>query len=604
MRTARRGLLALALGLFIGWTGGPGLPDPAAAAQGLTAGNQAYKIKVPTSKGHLGDPRARAITGSRAARASNLMAYNGGRVANVPEVYLSFWGPEWASDGAAVDYLNSFFGAVGGSDWLASTTQYCSGQLDSPYTACVGKALQPITNPPGQLKGTWNDPTQVSYSTPATACGFSTGDAGDCDVMLAASRAASHFSPLPQGAVIMVMSPGGRSQPGFASGGWCAYHWAIPMGGPLQPPGTAFGYLPYQPDAGGSCGANSVNSGAQGRFDGFSIIGGHEYAEAITDPYPGTGWMDSAGSENADKCAWFNLGNAPMGGRLFAIQPLWSNATGSCVTSTAPPSVFRSLGGTLTSAPAAASWSHGRLDVFARGTDNGLWHAWSEGGSWAGWEQLGGVLTSEPAAAAWGPNRLDVFARGSDKALWHRWWGGSGWSDWERAEASLKTGPAVASWSSNRLDVFAQGPDDTLWHRWWDGSAWGGWEQLGGVLTSSPAAVAWGPNRIDVFVRGADNAIWHKWWSSEGWSGWASQGGSFAPGAAASSRSAGRLDVFARRTDGSLWRQSWDGSGWTGWSSLGGQWMTSPAAVARGGASGVDVFEVGPGKDLQYASVP
>ena len=56
--------------------------------------------------------------------------------------------------------------------------------------------------------------------------------------------------------------------------------------------------------------------------------------------------------------------------------------------------------------------------------------------------------------------------------------------------------------------------------------------------------------------------------------------------------------------DGSLWRQSWDGSGWTGWSSLGGQWMTSPAAVARGGASGVDVFEVGPGKDLQYAAVP
>jgi hypothetical protein len=62
--------------------------------------------------------------------------------------------------------------------------------------------------------------------------------------------------------------------------------------------------------------------------------------------------------------------------------------------------------------------------------------------------------------------------------------------------------------------------------------------------------------------------------------------------------------VFARRTDGSLWRQSWDGSGWTGWSSLGGQWITSPAAVARGGASGVDVFEVGPGKDLQYAAVP
>jgi hypothetical protein len=119
--------------------------------------------------------------------------------------------------------------------------------------------------------------------------------------MLAAARAATHFSPLPEGAVIMVLTPSGRSQPGFASGGWCAYHWAVPIGGPVPAPGTAFGYVPYQPDAGGSCGANSVNGGSQGRFDGFSIIGGHEYAEAITDPYPGTGWMDAAGAEQRDR---------------------------------------------------------------------------------------------------------------------------------------------------------------------------------------------------------------------------------------------------------------------------------------------------------------
>jgi hypothetical protein len=525
-------------------------------------------------------------------------------VANVPQVYLSFWGPEWSSAAGAKDYLTSFFGAVGGSDWLASTTQYCSGRLDSPFTSCVGRSIQPITNPFGQLKGTWDDTTSVSYSTPLSSCGLSAADPGDCDVMMAAARAASHFGALPQGAVIMVMSPSGRSQPGFPSGGWCAYHWAIPSGAALPGSGTAFAYLPFQPDAGGSCGANSVNSGPQGIYDGFSIIGGHEYAEAITDLYPASGWVDGSGAENGDKCAWVNIGNGLFAGQSFAIQPLWSNAAGGCVSESAPPSAFRTLGGSLTSAPAAASWGQGRLDVFGRGTDNGLWHRSWEGNAWSGWESQGGGLSSEPAVVAWGPGRLDAFARGTDNALWHRWWDGSAWRGWERADGSLKSGAAVASWSANRLDVFAQGPDDALWHRWWDGRSWSRWEELGGVLTSSPAAVSWGPDRIDVYARGTDNAVWHQFWNGATWSGWDTQGGSFSSGPAVASRASGRLDVFARRGDGSLWRQSLDGSSWSSWAALGGQWVTSPAAVTQRGASVVDVFEVGAGGDVQHATLP
>ena len=41
---------------------------------------------------------------------------------------------------------------------------------------------------------------------------------------------------------------------------------------------------------------------------------------------------------------------------------------------------------------------------------------------WSGWEDLGGVLTSAPAAASWQPNRLDVFAKGQNNALWHIYW--------------------------------------------------------------------------------------------------------------------------------------------------------------------------------------
>jgi hypothetical protein len=84
---------------------------------------------------------------------------------------------------------------------------------------------------------------------------------------------------------------------------------------------------------------------------------------------------------------------------------------------------WESLGGGLTSGPAVASWAANRLDVFARGGDDALWHKFWDGTSWHDWESLGGSLTSDPAAVSWGPNRIDAFARGGDNALWHKFWG-------------------------------------------------------------------------------------------------------------------------------------------------------------------------------------
>lgn len=260
------------------------------------------------------------------------------------------------------------------------------------------------------------------------------------------------------------------------------------------------------------------------------------------------------------------------------------------------------LGGTLTSSPAATSSGLGRLDVFGRGTDNALWHKWRTS-SWSDWEFQGGSLTSEPAVVAWAPNRLDLFVRGPDNALWHKWWDGRSWSGWEYQGGALTSGPAVSSWASNRLDVFVRGTDNALWHKSWDGSSWSGWEPQQGILTSSPGAVSWTNNRIDVFVRGTDNALWHKWWDGNGWSGWERQDGSLSSAPAASSKGSNRLDLFVRWNDNALWRKSWNGSSWSNWTSVGGQWATGPAAVSQPGAANVDVFEVGPNRDLQHASL-
>jgi hypothetical protein len=84
---------------------------------------------------------------------------------------------------------------------------------------------------------------------------------------------------------------------------------------------------------------------------------------------------------------------------------------------------WESLGGVLTSGPDVSSWTANRLDVFARGQDNGLWHLGFDSG-WSDWDSLGGIITSDPGAVSWDNNRIDVFARGQDNAIWHKWWDG------------------------------------------------------------------------------------------------------------------------------------------------------------------------------------
>jgi len=98
--------------------------------------------------------------------------------------------------------------------------------------------------------------------------------------------------------------------------------------------------MPYVADAGGSCGAGYVtqNTGSvKSATQGVTIVGGHEWAETITDEYPNGGWLDSSGAENGDKCAWVSSGSGASrvittpSNTSFAIQTLWSNADSGCV---------------------------------------------------------------------------------------------------------------------------------------------------------------------------------------------------------------------------------------------------------------------------------
>lgn len=254
---------------------------------------------------------------------------------------------------------------------------------------------------------------------------------------------------------------------------------------------------------------------------------------------------------------------------------------------------WESLGGSLGSGPSVASWSSGRLDVFARSTDGALIHKWYDGSSWHGWESLGGHLTSDPSAVSWAVGRLDVFARGPANDLIHKWYGANGWSGWESLGGILADGPGVASWAAGRLDVFVRGGDNALWHRWYDGG-WAGWENLGGIITSAPAAASMSAGRVDVFARGGDRALWHRWYDVGGWAAWEPLGGILASEPDVSSWGAGRLDVFMRGTDSALWHDTYSSNTWS-WEYLGGSLTSGPGAVSWGSGR-IDVF--GRGTDL------
>jgi hypothetical protein len=279
---------------------------------------------------------------------ANNLIFHGGTVQTKPAVFLVYWGPEWqngftATHGASTyssatvqNYVNTFFNTVGGSGWAGVQTQYCQG-IQAPAFSCTGQAgAQFITNPASQLKGTWTDPTPVPANIVSTA--LATNVVND-PIAAEAQKAADHFGYDPD-ATYFVLTPPGHGATAYGSVS-CAYHSETFRG--TGSAGVRYSFMPFVPEQGAGCGANSVNAQddafGHGYLDGYSIVAGHEYAEAVTDPgnFSGVqdGWNDVQTSENGDKCAWSGLQNITLSGQTFAVQPLWSNEAnkgqGACV---------------------------------------------------------------------------------------------------------------------------------------------------------------------------------------------------------------------------------------------------------------------------------
>jgi Repeat of unknown function (DUF346) len=242
------------------------------------------------------------------------------------------------------------------------------------------------------------------------------------------------------------------------------------------------------------------------------------------------------------------------------------------------------LGGDIRSDPDITSWGSGRLDAFARGADNQLWHKYFNGYGWTNWEPLGGALASGVGAVSWGPGRIDVVGRNANNNLLHWWFNGTHWQ-FENMGGYIEMDPDISSWGVGRLDVFAKSKNNTLLHRYYDNGIWRPWADLGGAMTSGPGAVSWGPGRIDVVARTPTNSVNHWWFDGYTWTGNDNLGGTISSAPDLSSWGVGRLDLFARGAgpyENHLWHRYFTGYGWAPWENLGGSFVSGPGSVSWG----------------------
>jgi hypothetical protein len=294
---------------------------------------------------------------TKVAISSNTLYYSGGidgiGVTSGPEkVYVVFWGKQWGtkstdsngnltfskdSAGASARLQNFFKGlGTGGETWSGTVTQYCDGsKVKSGATSCPAGAAHVGYPTGGAFAGAWYD---NSASEPSVASGH--------QLATEAIKAASHFGNTTAAsnryAQYFIVSPSGTNPDDYQNGGFCAWHDyngdSGLSGGPVTSTvgDVSFTNLPYLLDAGTGCGQNFVNSGTAGNLDGFTIVGGHEYSETITDQNPAGGWIAQDGEENADECAWIapgtagGAGNIKTGNGSYPTQGSWSNDTNSC----------------------------------------------------------------------------------------------------------------------------------------------------------------------------------------------------------------------------------------------------------------------------------
>jgi hypothetical protein len=313
----------------------------------------------------------------------------------------------------------------------------------------------------------------------------------------------------------------------------------------------------------------------------------HELAEAVTNPEGQSNFFIGDGCGNQP--GWCEIGDAcvnyPAAKLNNAyVQAYWSAKDNACIIPTLsvpqlprwwllPPETV-SGGGAFQGGLSAALSGDGRLELFARGDDGGVWTApqtddpgWWNGTDW-GWTALSlPIGAGELISATNADGRVEVFALDNHGVLWHDWETSPGgtWSGWYSIGGHWVGTPRVARNQNGLLQVFVSDVGGRLSTIVQSGATdWGqAFSSLGGTVASGQFLLPLfdvatnADGRLELFAIYPDGSVQHNWQlydnaPANAWSGWYSLGGN-ANLLAVGRNQNGLLQLFVRGSDKKLW---------------------------------------------------
>jgi hypothetical protein len=293
-------VLVTLLGACASASNDPSVPlDPAATdveAQGNGAQGP-HGAPEPGEAPMLGVHGARDAASRPSAKPGNMTSH-GGAIMNDSVVTAIFWGSSWSNPAFAGDKIDGLGRLYAG---LGSATAYVASNTE--YTGTNGNVGTSVSYT-GSLVDTSAAPTRAPKTSAILA---------EVCKMISNPQANGYYP------VYVDTKRGGA--------GYCAWHSYGSCGGvPVQ-----FGFF-FNLDGDAGCDPKDTETSHSQGLAALASVTGHEWSETVTDPRNG-GWWDSAGNENADKCAWSfpsslttttdPTTNAVEG---WKIQGNWSNA--------------------------------------------------------------------------------------------------------------------------------------------------------------------------------------------------------------------------------------------------------------------------------------
>ena len=252
----------------------------AASCAGIAAA-QSQGAGAPEVIQHRVNPQGMgSVTKGSTGIVTPAITYHGGALIPTPGIYLIWYGNWNQANGSdnpgGQQILRDFTYGLNNSAYFNINTTYTAGSYTITGSTMVG----------GEATDAYSQGTRLR----------------DSSILAIVSRAITtgKLAYDPSGVYFVLTSSDVNETSGFCTK-YCGWHTAgnISTGQHVR-----YSFVGNANRCLNACAAQSVGPNGNAGVDGMLSVVAHELEEATTDADPRSGWVDSNGAENADKCAW------------------------------------------------------------------------------------------------------------------------------------------------------------------------------------------------------------------------------------------------------------------------------------------------------------